>query len=83
VQQSRLLLKQLQFLLLDEAGSLKETLVGAEYLMSLDIGRESGTWMPPQWGASGKRLELDLLIEFDADGRIAAPKERALGSILS
>eukprot|EP00953_Heterococcus_sp_UTEX-ZZ885_P022744 12567-Heterococcus_DN1.PRE.3 len=31
-----------------EAGSLKETLVGAKYLMSLDIGRESGTWMPPQ-----------------------------------
>lgn len=33
----------------------------------LDIGRDPGTWMPKTWGASGKRMLLNLEICFEAD----------------
>jgi len=32
--------------------------------LSLDIGREEGTWMPKTWGVSGNRLILNMEIEF-------------------
>ena len=41
------------------------------YRIYVDIGRESGTWMDPRWGASGKRIEFTLDVEFltpNADG---------------
>lgn len=34
------------------------------YRIYLDIGREPGTWMDPRWGASGKRIECTLDIDF-------------------
>ncbi|CAJ1944221.1 unnamed protein product [Cylindrotheca closterium] len=33
----------------------------------LNIGREPGTWMPNEWGASGDRLHLHLELEFSSD----------------
>lgn len=33
----------------------------------LNIGREPGTWMPKEWGASGDRLHLHLELEFSSD----------------
>lgn len=42
-----------------------ETLLdGTRWKISLDIGREMGTWMPKDWGISGERLKIDLEIEF-------------------
>lgn len=42
-----------------------ETLLdGTKWKISLDIGREMGTWMPKDWGISGDRLKLDFDIEF-------------------
>ncbi|CAM9298183.1 unnamed protein product [Ascophyllum nodosum] len=38
----------------------------------MDIGREKGTWMPPTWGASGRRVEVDLSIQFLAGGELTA-----------
>jgi len=34
--------------------------------MMLNIGRERGTWMPDEWGASGERLYLQLELEFSS-----------------
>mmetsp|Transcript_38790 Transcript_38790/g.51111 ORF Transcript_38790/g.51111 Transcript_38790/m.51111 type:complete len:258 (-) Transcript_38790:227-1000(-) len=44
-----------------------ETLVGTKWELTLDIGREKGTWMPPQWGAKGTRVEVDVEVEFTFD----------------
>lgn len=53
-------------------GNLNEPLAGSKYVLSLDIGREKGTWMPMTWGASGERIALDILIEFAEGGAIAS-----------
>lgn len=37
---------------------------GSKWKLSLDIGREPGTWMPSDWGISGERLKLDFECEF-------------------
>lgn len=34
------------------------------YRLYIDIGREPGTWMDPRWGASGKRIECTLDVNF-------------------
>merc|ERR1712232_122441 len=34
------------------------------YRLHVDIGRESGTWMDPRWGASGKRIEFTVDVGF-------------------
>jgi|UPI000581A277 hypothetical protein len=34
------------------------------YRLYLDLGREDGTWMDPRWGASGRRIEGSLDIQF-------------------
>lgn len=34
------------------------------YKLTVDIGRESGTWMDPRWGASGRRIEFTLDVSF-------------------
>jgi len=43
-------------------------LVGTRWRVYADIGRESGTWMPPAWGRSGMRLVCPIAIEFKDDG---------------
>lgn len=39
-------------------------LVGTKWRLKLDLGREPGTWMPPEWGASEGRLGVGVEIEF-------------------
>jgi hypothetical protein len=43
-------------------------LEGTRLRLSLDVGREPGTWMPPQWGLSGRRLCFDVAVELRAGG---------------
>jgi hypothetical protein len=42
----------------------QEGCTGVDYRLDIDIGRESGTWMDPRWGASGKRIEFTLDVRF-------------------
>ncbi|KAL7554147.1 hypothetical protein ACHAWF_018969 [Thalassiosira exigua] len=37
---------------------------GTRWKVSLSIGREPGTWMPNDWGASGQRINLSFVAEF-------------------
>ena len=39
-------------------------LPGSTWRITLNVGREKGTWMPEDWGASGARLSLPLQITF-------------------
>ena len=43
-------------------------LEGTRLRLSLDVGRDPGTWMPPQWGLSGRRLCFDVAVELRAGG---------------
>lgn len=43
---------------------LSDPLVGTQWKVSLSIGREPGTWMPAEWGKSGKRINVSFVIEF-------------------
>lgn len=47
------------------------SLAPTRWLISMDIGREKGTWMPQSWGISGRRLEVDLSVQFLPDGEMA------------
>ena len=40
------------------------------YKLTVDIGRESGTWMDPRWGASGRRIEFTVHWKFTAIYRV-------------
>eukprot|EP00979_Chaetoceros_neogracilis_P001380 scaffold241_cov234-Chaetoceros_neogracile.AAC.9 len=42
----------------------EDLLDGTTWKLSLDIGREPGTWMPKDWGISGNRLKIALEFEF-------------------
>jgi hypothetical protein len=35
--------------------------------VTLNVGREPGTWMPRDWGTSGERLHLNLELEFSPE----------------
>jgi hypothetical protein len=43
-------------------------LEGTRLRLSLDVGRDPGTWMPPQWGLSGRRLCFGVDVELRAAG---------------
>jgi len=47
--------------------------------MSLNIGREQGTWMPKDWGVSGDRLLINLQIDFT--GQQLYKREDFLGGL--
>lgn len=49
-------------------GVAASALIGTSWRVTADIGRENGTWMPPNWGASGVRLIVPLAITFKANG---------------
>lgn len=58
--------------LLQQAGVLKPrdagvSLDGFAARVTLRVGREPGTWMPPDWGTSGARLSLPLTVRFTED----------------
>jgi hypothetical protein len=56
----------------------QEGCTGVDYRLDIDMGRESGTWMDPRWGASGKRIEFTLDVRFattDKNGSALAGEE--------
>jgi hypothetical protein len=61
----------------DQTSSTSTTAAG--YRLYCDVGREDGTWMDPRWGASGRRVEFTVDVEFalsfademGADGSLA------------
>ena len=68
-------------------GSASTALVGTRWRLNLDIGRERGTWMPPEWGASGFRVLLPIAVELKENGVVEpiaiggfAPTSIAAGS---
>ena len=40
---------------------------GCSLRVTLSVGRESGTWMDKDWGASGARLSLPLTVDFTSE----------------
>lgn len=53
------------------AASYASTLVGTSWRVTLDIGLERGSWMPRNvegWGASGARVVVSTLVNFEASG---------------
>lgn len=47
-----------------EATAPKVSLNNMETEITLNIGREPGTWMPKDWAASGARLSLPMQVRF-------------------
>ena len=45
-----------------------QALVGTRWRLNLDIGREVGTWMPPGWARSGRRIEIPVAVELQEGG---------------
>lgn len=71
--------------LLRQAGVLKPpdtgiSLDGFAARVTLSLGREPGTWMPPEWAASGARLSLPLTVRFtDEPVDLGFPGEENFG----
>ena len=53
-------------------GVAGKALIGKRYQLTLDVGRERGTWMPPDWGSSGRRIVAPVAVEF-REGGVVAP----------
>ena len=49
-------------------GKAAEELVGTRWKLTLDVGRERGSWMPPEWGASGLRVIVPVAVELGTNG---------------
>ena len=49
-------------------GRKGQELVGTKWELTLSVGRERGTWMPPTWAISGRRLILGLAVELQEGG---------------
>ena len=45
-------------------------LVNTRYSLSLDIGQERGSWMPPVWGNSGARALATPVVQFAPEGKL-------------
>jgi hypothetical protein len=41
-----------------------DLLDNTRWKVAYTIGREPGTWMPPEWGASGERLRFQVVLDF-------------------
>lgn len=48
------------------------SLAPTKWLIMMDIGREKGTWMPQSWGISGRRVEVDITVQFLPGGEMVA-----------
>lgn len=59
---SRLLLGQAGVIRADTSAAI--SLDGMTCRATLNLGREPGTWMPPEWGSSGARLSLPMTLRF-------------------
>jgi hypothetical protein len=66
--------------LIQEApGKMSTTLDGMECQVSMNVGREQGTWMPSDWAVSGARLSLPLVLRFsDELVDLGVPGEESL-----
>jgi len=51
----------------DEAAGGGVPLIGSQWKIQMNVGREPGTWMPKTWGISGERLFLNLELRLEAD----------------
>eukprot|EP00959_Pyramimonas_sp_CCMP1952_P041782 873810-Pyramimonas_sp.AAC.1 len=40
-------------------------LIGTQWRLKLDVGREVGTWMPAGWAASGRRIEIPCAVALE------------------
>ena len=59
----------------------KQTMNNMETQLTLNIGREPGTWMPKEWGASGARLSLPMKVRFAEEVvDVGFPGEETLGT---
>lgn len=58
-----------QFLTSEESAPVNQLKLidNTRWRLSLNIGRERGTWMPKDWGVSGERLYVNLEIEFSPE----------------
>jgi hypothetical protein len=45
-------------------GKAQTELINTKWTVEMDFGRERGTWMPPSWANSGKRVILPIRIIF-------------------
>jgi len=45
-------------------------LEGTRWVLTLDIGRTTFTFMPATWATGGARLELSVAVEFQAGGKL-------------
>ncbi|KAL7521583.1 hypothetical protein ACHAWX_006260 [Stephanocyclus meneghinianus] len=54
------------------------SVLGCNYRLRIDVGREPGTWMDPMWGASGRRIEFTVDVSFPVSMDIggSAPLEQ-------
>ena len=43
---------------------------GTRWRLALSVGQEPGSWMPPTWGASQARVEVEPIVEFAEDGTV-------------
>ena len=58
----------------------KSDIAGFECRITMNIGREKGTWMDKDWGASGARLLLPINLKFTNDEiDLGFPGEESLG----
>lgn len=44
-----------------------DLLEDTRWKIAFNIGREQGTWMPSEWGASGDRLRFQVVLDFTAE----------------
>ena len=51
----------------------------AAWTLRLDVGRERGTWMPAEWGASGGRLAMKVDVDFTTLPLRSFPSENLVG----
>lgn len=56
-----------------------DLLVGTDWRILLNAGREPGTWMPKTWGVSGERLLINLEVIFEDEQLYE--REEFLGSV--
>ena len=51
-------------------GKARKELIDKTFLITLDFGREVGTWMPAKWAGSGKRVILPIRVKFLEENKV-------------
>ena len=63
-----------------KVSAAKASMNNMETQITLNVGREPGTWMPKEWGASGARLSLPMKVRFAEEVvDVGFPGEESLG----